>query len=275
MKKCCFICLLAIADICTILLACTTIHAIPSDCFGEVQDMESYSKEIREGSNNKPLFPKEVFLTFDDGPSPDNTEKILKVLEENDVKATFFMIGDYVRMYPDIAKKVNDSGMSIGVHAYLHDYSKIYSSKEAYFKDMEKCAEEISRVTGREPAKLIRMPGGSSNFKCNSKVLKEIKDQLNEQGIDYVDWNVSSGDAARAVVPANTIRKNIRRQCSSGSMLVVLMHDGYSKKTTAEALPDTIRFLKEQGYVFRTFDDLTLNEKRKLIELRVMNRQSL
>lgn len=68
--------------------------------------------------------PKEVFLTFDDGPCINNTRRILKILKDNNVKATFFVVGMKGEENPQILKEISDSGMSIGVHTYSHEYSK-------------------------------------------------------------------------------------------------------------------------------------------------------
>ena len=90
----------------------------------------------------------EVFLTFDDGPTRENTTKILEILNKYKVKATFFVIGDLAERNKDIMAMMKDSGMCILPHSYTHDYN-IYKSRRAYFKDLEKCIKVIKEVTRR------------------------------------------------------------------------------------------------------------------------------
>ena len=104
---------------------------------------------------------KKVYLTFDDGPS-ENTEKILDILSEYDVKATFFVIGRTDDVSKDIYQRIRREGHTLAMHSYTHQYQKIYASKNAYKRDLEKLSDLLFDVTG-EKCKFIRFPGGSSN----------------------------------------------------------------------------------------------------------------
>lgn len=214
---------------------------------------------------------REVFLTFDDGPSSNNTLKILNILNQNGIKATFFVTGKQAETYPAILKRVSDEGMCILPHTYSHEY-KIYKSIEAYMDDMVKCREVIKNITSNPPSLFVRMPGGSDNRITTKQNLQNIKSLLHEKGIRYVDWNVSAADTASTTVPVFTIRKNVINQCRHKKIAVVLMHDSYFKTTSVEALPDIIRFLKSQGYFFRTFQDLSPNEEITLKKYEVIDR---
>ena len=100
-----------------------------------------YRNQIAEGiANGIDLYlnPKTMYLTFDDGPSEEYTDMVLDVLKEKNIKATFFLIGEYVRKYPETAKRIADEGHTIGIHCDVHDYQKIYSSVDSYIEDFEK-----------------------------------------------------------------------------------------------------------------------------------------
>lgn len=219
---------------------------------------------------DKALYPKEIFLTFDDGPS-ENTTKILKILNDNDVKATFFLIGKNVEAYPQFVKQEFDDGMCLIAHSYTHDYA-IYKGEETYMADLDACNNAIKKVIGMAPLSFTRFPGGSDNQVSNADMMKTIRKAVNARGIDYVDWNISSGDAASGTVPTETIKNNIFTQLANASFGVSLMHDAPYKSTTVEALPAVIDYLKKQGFVFRTFDDLTPTERNTMIKYRIMNR---
>ena len=219
-----------------------------------------------------PLHSKEVFLTFDDGPSINNTLNIIDILNHNNVKATFFVIGQRVEVYPEIIRKMSASGMCIAPHTYTHNYTDIYKSAEAYLKDMEKCNSAIKTITNQSNFSYVRMPGGSDNKVSSAETLKKIRMSLKRKNICYVDWNVSSEDALGSNIEASKIKENIMSQSAGKSMAVVLMHDSYYKETTVDSLQEIISYFKKDGYVFRTFNDLTEEERDKMIKKEVLNR---
>ncbi|MBP1863066.1 peptidoglycan/xylan/chitin deacetylase (PgdA/CDA1 family) [Clostridium tetanomorphum] len=226
--------------------------------------------DVAVNSNNK---SKIAFLTFDDGPSPNNTRKILKILKENDVKATFFIVGTKGEANPQILRELSNNGMCILPHSYSHSYKDIYSSSNSYFNDLNKCIDVIKRITGTAPLPYTRLPGGSDNLVSNPENLRTIRNKLNAKGIDYVDWNVSSGDASEETVTTSTIKNNVFNQCKNNNFSVILMHDTYYKNTTVEALPYTIKHLKEQGFEFRTFENLSAWERGTMINMGIINRR--
>lgn len=230
---------------------------------------KNYDFQGQGTKNNEKI----VFLTFDDGPSENNTSRILNILNKHNVKASFFVVGNKVDSYPNIVRKLKNSGMCILSHSYSHNYKTIYKDVDSFFYDLNKCNEAIEKVTGEKTKSYVRLPGGSDNLVCNGKVLADIRNKLISNGIDYVDWNVCSGDAMSRTVDARILKKNVMNQCSMNDFAVVLMHDGYYKTTTVDALNDTIEYLKENNFKFRTFDDLTIEEREKMIQLRVINRK--
>jgi peptidoglycan/xylan/chitin deacetylase (PgdA/CDA1 family) len=233
-------------------------------------ELAVFSSNFR--NQNSTECPKEVFLTFDDGPSINNTRKILKILNDNKIKATFFVVGMKVEENPTILKDLSDSNMSIGIHTYSHDYKKIYKNLESYMNDYEVCKNSIIKITNKEPINYTRLPGGSTNLMTSKANLDLIKKTLKDKEINYVDWNVCSGDAESHEVPVDKIKTNVKNQCQDKQTAVILMHDTYYKHFTVEALPEIIKYLKDQGFVFKTFDDLSKADEKKLIDLKIINK---
>lgn len=226
-----------------------------------------YSKRLQD----EQLYKKSVFLTFDDGPSRKNTPKILQILKNNNVKGTFFVVGKNAEQNPDIVRMMNDNGMSIIAHSHTHDYN-IYKDTGTYLSDLLKCNEVIKLITNKEPLPFTRLPGGSNTEMGRKEQIKKIRTALKEKEVSYIDWNVSSADATAATVAMPLIKENVISQCKNTNFAVVLMHDSESKTTTVEALPYIIRYLKENGYVFRTFNDITIKEYNEMVKRGIINR---
>lgn len=235
-----------------------------------------YDLENADDSNNKSdeEDKKVVYLTFDDGPTK-NTLKNLEVLKNEGVKATFFVIGELAEQNSDILKQVHDEGHEICIHTYTHK-NKIYESKSSYLNDYNKAFEVVTEVLGHEPSKFMRMPGGSSTRVTDKYTLKSIRDELCDEGLYYVDWNVSLEDAIHKNTPVdtllNTFRKELKKTYIDPNTIIVLMHDGASNSTTPEALPSVIKYFKENGYEFKNFRDITQEEFDKLLSERQINK---
>ena len=155
---------------------------------------------------------KTAYLTFDDGPSG-NTDIILQTLQEENVKATFFVVGtdnadNLARM-----RRIVQEGHTIGMHSYSHSYKKIYASVEAFLKDMYQVFNLIKDTTGVTPT-CFRFPGGSINS-YNKAVYKDIKAEMIRRGFVPYDWNVSSGDASTT----KNGYKNIREGFNAGNAI--------------------------------------------------------
>lgn len=113
-----------------------------------------------------------IFLTFDDGPGGKVTEEILNTLKENDVKATF-LIGELVEKHPDLVKRMNDEGHSIGVHTFTHERNKIYRNDSSFLEENLKAQESIEKVIGKKVFSL-RFPFGSNNSTYTLKILSRL-----------------------------------------------------------------------------------------------------
>lgn len=208
----------------------------PKKCFSSV-------------SNGKPGV---IYLTFDDGPSTKNTARLLDILKEENVKATFFLTDKTNTDY--LIKRMYDEGHTIGLHTASHNYKYIYSSTTNFIKDIEKIQEKVARITGEKPS-IIRFPGGSSNTvsSFNPGIMCTLSNMVIEKGYHYFDWNVSSGDAGSKRSKKNTYR-NVTNNLSKNRANVVLMHDIYD--STVDAVKDIIKYGKDNGY---TFEKITMD----------------
>lgn len=196
---------------------------------------------------------KRVYLTFDDGPSI-YTGQILDVLKANNVKATFFVIGrdkDFYEYY----QRIVDEGHTIGMHSYSHVYQDFYASKESFAAELAKLNDLIYNVTGVKSS-IFRFPGGSSN-NVSTLPIEEYISYLNEQNIDYYDWNALNGDAVTNGLSPEQLVNNIMNDVSQHEDSIVLMHDLQTTHTTVESLQLLIDTLKTEGYEILPIDENT------------------
>ena len=223
------------------------------DSSGNEATVERKVKVIKKVDVNSGVTKKGViYLTFDDGPSSETTTKILNILKEEGVKATFFVTNNG----PDsLIKREFDEGHAIALHTASHDYAKIYSSSENYFADLKIVSDRVKRITGVE-SKIIRFPGGSSNTvsrKYNQGIMTYLTNEVLNRGYRYYDWNVDASDAwscaKNSVSDKKTcVYKNVVNNLSKNKANIVLMHD--IKYHTVDALRDIIRYGKNNGYEF-------------------------
>lgn len=199
---------------------------------------------------------RRIYLTFDDGPSC-YTNDILDILKQYDVKATFFVVGKTDEESLAAYKRIVEEGHTLGIHSYSHKYNEIYKSVDAYAADLRKLQELIYDTTGTW-SRYTRFPGGSSNT-VSTVDMQLLMEYLEEQGIVYYDWNVSSGDAKSGYISAQAIVDNVMRNVEKHDTAIVLMHDASDKKTTVEALPIIIeRILELQDTSLLAIDDETV-----------------
>lgn len=193
----------------------------------ELGDEEKYTSEAQH----------KVYLTFDDGPSI-YTSEILDILAENDIKATFFVVGKEDEHSQEMIQRIVEEGHTLGMHSYSHKYSELYASVESFEDDFTRQRTYLEELTG-ETCRFYRFPGGSSN--TVSKVsMREFADFLDSQDMVFFDWNISSGDGGRRLLDVDTLVKNCTSDLEQMSTAVVLMHDSAEKRTTVDALPQII-----------------------------------
>lgn len=184
---------------------------------------------------------RKVYLTFDDGPSS-NTGRILDILAEYDVKATFFVVGKEEEEYQPLYKRIVEEGHTLAMHSYSHKYKEIYQSLESYSADLSKLQEFLYDTTGVW-CRYCRFPGGSSN--TVSKVdMHELIAYLDDQDMSYFDWNISSGDAGDGYISPSEILRNCTAKLGEYDEAIILMHDAGDKDSTVEALPQLIETIQ-------------------------------
>lgn len=221
--------------------------------------MDKASVEANLADENDTL---KVYLTFDDGPSK-NTDRILDILDDYNVKATFFVCGYTDDASLNAMKRIVSDGHTIGMHSYSHNYSQIYSSLDAFKDDFSKIENLIYDTTGVE-AEFYRFPGGSSNKVSNTDMSQFIK-YLNDSGIKYFDWNVASGDATTKAYTSDELVENVMKDVVKYKTSVVLLHDANDKNETVQALPDIIEELQAEGaLILPITDETTLIQHVKL-----------
>jgi peptidoglycan/xylan/chitin deacetylase (PgdA/CDA1 family) len=196
---------------------------------------------------------KVIYLTFDDGPSASVTNDILDVLDYYGIKATFFVIGARALAYPEVVRRIHAAGHAIGNHTYNHNYKSIYRNLDTFTKDFQAAQEAIFSVTGEYP-RLYRYAGGSLTARnyAGRSTRKQFDQYLWQQGIQYFDWNIDSGDARGGKVTVDSITGQTIRQLKTRQKAIILMHDFKYRQSTAKALPGIIETLLEKGYVFST-----------------------
>lgn len=199
---------------------------------------------------------RKVYLTFDDGPS-EETDRILDILDEYQVKATFFLTGKPDDKYGDVYRRIVADGHTLGMHSFSHNYSRIYASEEAFREDVEQLRDYLYQETGVK-SDFYRFPGGSSNTVSRTSI-QQLITYLNEQNIVYFDWNVSAGDATSEYVSSERITSRVISQVGEYKEAVVLMHDSSDKKSTVEALPMIIEGIqKMENTVILPISDATI-----------------
>jgi len=198
---------------------------------------------------------KRVVLTFDDGPSPVWTPKILKELKKADIKASFFMIGHHVNEYPDIARKVADEGHEIGNHGYAHSVMMYYTPAEIE-EELKYTEHVIFEATGKR-TKYFRPP--------KAWLRKSIKNKIKSMGYDIILWSLNSKDWVS--FNHKDIVNYLSRRIKNGD--IILFHDsgnvfsreGGARRQTAKSITLLAKTLRKKGFEFVTIEEL-INGKR-------------
>lgn len=180
-------------------------------------------------------YDQKVVLSFDDGPHPEETLKILRILEIHNVKAVFFMIGKNVAQYPEIAKEVVKQGHQIGIHTQNHSWNFGFLFGKSLRNELVNCQQEIYNATGIKPI-LFRPPFGVTNPNI-ATLVQELK-------LQTIGWNVRTFDTATK--ESHVLVKRVVSNVSSNS--IVLLHDRLSQ--TTKALPEIIETVNGMGFAF-------------------------
>lgn len=192
---------------------------------------------------------KVIALTFDDGPWPETTAQVLDILKQNNIKGTFFVVGQNVKNYPHLAKRVVAEGHSIANHTWHHWYH--YMNQQAAAYEVDHTSNLIYQTTGVK-TNLFRPPGGIMHngvaaYAKNSKYA-------------IIMWSSDSLDYSRPSVP--NLVNNVFRNATPGG--IVLLHDGGGNRSqTVQALPEIISKFRQQGYSFVTVPELLMMEDKE------------
>jgi peptidoglycan-N-acetylglucosamine deacetylase len=212
-----------------------------------VLNNEKSTENVSSNNNDKKI----IYLTFDDGPSYKVTNNVLDILKENEVKATFFLIGNQIKDKEDVVKRIYDGGHSIGLHTYTHNFRKIYCDEDKFIQEMMSCRNEIEEVIGIAP-NIIRFPGGSYKHLSKSYLKK-----LHDNNFRVYDWNMDNCDGLNPKIqPYNLYTKAIKGSDKMDN-IILLMHCTDMNKNTCNALPQIISYYKLHGYEFKLITDDT------------------
>jgi peptidoglycan/xylan/chitin deacetylase (PgdA/CDA1 family) len=182
------------------------------------------------------LEPGEVVLTFDDGPMPGRTDKVLDALDAACVKATFFTVGRMARAYPDLLLREDADGQTIGTHSWSHPPTLAALGYDAGARQIDRGIAVITELLGHTPAPFFRFPGFGDTRALRQKLTDA---HIGVFGADIVgsDWTGISSDA---------IRRTVLRRLKQKNGGIVMLHD--IKKATAKMLPQLLAYMKAAGY---------------------------
>lgn len=196
---------------------------------------------------------KTAYLTFDDGPTLKATGKILDILKEENIKASFFVIGKYVAKHPELVKRAYDEGHFIANHGYSHNNSKLYESNDSFISEIKNTDIEIGKAIGIPDycSHVFRFPNGYMSPSYKAKKINAVK-LLEDMNYKYIDWNCLNKDSEKKYSHAQLLN-NLKKSSKNKKDLIVLMHDTSDVNDTPSILKESISFLKSEGYVFRNF----------------------
>jgi peptidoglycan-N-acetylglucosamine deacetylase len=188
---------------------------------------------------------KLIALTFDDGPWPKITPKVLEILKQHQIKATFFMIGRHLRLHPEIAQQVVAAGHGVGNHSWSHPLKSEPIETQEIIAEIENTTVSLKMITGLR-TDLFRPPGGHLE--------NGLVDYAHQKKYLTVMWTIDPADS-KPEITAQQISDHVLKQAKPGS--IILLHDGGGDRSrTLTALPKIITGLKAQGYTFVSVNEL-------------------
>lgn len=194
--------------------------------------VRSYCREKREGERS-------IMITFDDGPHPENTSKVLDLLKEKNVKALFFLIGEKAIDNPQVVRRIADEGHLIGIHSLRHTPEFTIASKRSVKNDLIATKKILEELSGKE-IKLFRPPFGVTN--------PSIGRAVRELGLVSVGWSIRSFDTV-ASSDIEKVMKRVRKGLHNGAIL--LLHDRLPLSSLL--LKEILDYLDNQGYEAKLF----------------------
>ena len=204
----------------------------------------------QDACSSLPVRRKCMALTFDDGPYPPYTGRLLDVLKEKKIHATFFLVGEQARLHPDLVRRMVDEGHTVGLHAFCHrDFLKL--TEEEKEKDLQQGKEILQSITGKEPV-YWRPPHGFRD----SSVMKIAS----AKDLQVVNWSVIPRDWTG--IDKQEIYNRVMDKAEDGA--IVLLHDGdsplykASRQATVDAVGPLIDSLREKGYHLVSLEEYIL-----------------
>lgn len=187
-----------------------------------------------------PNTQNKIYLTFDDGPTPEITNWVLEELQKNNIKASFFCIGNNIENHPDLFQKIIEKGHKIGNHTFNH-WNGWKTTTEAYIENTKQCEESIAQFkTADLGTKIFRPPYGKIKT-AQAKIIRQL-------GYKIIMWDVLSADFDQTITPQQCL-ENVLSNVKSGS--VIVFHDSIkASKNLKFALPKTLQYLIEKGFAF-------------------------
>ena len=219
--------------------------------------------DIQNDSNNLykkliELYPNEkiAFLTFDDGPNISVTPKVLDILKEENVKASFFVIGKCVDSHPEITKRAYDEGHYIANHGYSHNNNLLYKSSDNFLNELKKTDLAIGNAIGvpNYCSHIFRFPNGFMSPSNKAKKKEAVK-LLQNIDFNYIDWNCLNNDSVKKY-SSSQLLNNLIKSSQNKDVLVILMHGTKDVSNSSIVLKDSIKYLKGKGYIFKNFYDI-------------------
>lgn len=256
-KKNAFFISFFIISIIILIFICKLSNSLATSLSSNNESSNDYMSEISNLTKQK---EKIAYLTFDDGPSL-VTHKILDILEKENVKASFFVIGKSVEFHPEIVKRAYKEGHYIANHTYSHNNTILYKSSESFTNEIKKTDIAIGKAIGVEDysSLIFRFPNGfmSSQYKAKKKEMAKLLSQMN---YSYIDWNCLNNDSVKKYTSSQLLN-NLKQSSKNKDTLVILMHDTKDVSNSSLALEDSIEYLKSEGYSFRNFYSI-INEPK-------------
>ena len=203
---------------------------------------------------------KRAYLTFDDGPTTKATAKILDVLKEENVKATFFVVGKHVKENPELVKREYEEGHYIANHGYNHNNKILYRNMESFKNEITSTDAEIAKALGIDNycSHIFRFPNGYMSHIYTSQKKEALK-VLSNLNYVYVDWNCLNKDSERKYSDYQLIN-NLKKTSKNKGTLIILMHDTADVNKTYNIIKESVSYLKSEGYEFRNFYDFINNQ---------------
>lgn len=204
------------------------------------EELKKYNAYYAEDTSEKKLY-----LTFDAGFENGNTPAILDALKKHDVKATFFVVGTYIKDNPDLIKRIHEEGHLIGNHTYHHPDMSQIATKESFHKELKDVETEYKNVVGEEMTKFYRPPQGKYN-ESNLQMAKDLGYHTFFWSLAYVDWYENDQPSKEEAF------QKLLGRIHPGA--IVLLHS--TSKTNADILDELLTKWEEMGYKFASLETL-------------------